>query len=349
MTIPKLIVNGKENTVRALHLSARLDHGCEAKVGVWQHLAGVTAGMPVTLRVADSTFDMVVSQFHLQRGAGGGELDLVDPILAARPFCGEAFSNAGSATGLDVAIASRVPVGNTGNLAGEQFPSIVLHRISLVDVLTEFSARHPRWHFRWRDGKAEIGPLPNDAAVRMEASNGADTERGLAARVHGALPPLGNAVNVFGTEGRLLGLSMRFHETGEPVQEIVVGQPVDLPRAPHGGNMLVPCVVEKVDPLFVRAVLPDGKIAATRAQLHGLRTDQGRCRIAFPLAAGDPLLLAWPTGVFTGEPMAFPLSELPATKRLEMCAESAAMSWKQWDATGQKFDFTVSDEMHVHN
>jgi hypothetical protein len=347
MTVPHLIVNGNEIALRALDLTARLDHGSQAKAFVWQHVAGLRAGLAVKVRAGANALDMIVQRFHVQRGSGGGELCLVDPLVAARPFLGDAFSSADETTGLDRAVAARVPVGGRGNLAGEKFPAIIMHRVSLVEALTEICARHRGWHFRWHDGKAEIGPLPDGAAVALDGAGGADTDQGLAARVHGALPPLGNLLKVLGEEGRLLAYTIRYHETGDPVQDAIIGQPAVLPRS-DWDNAWVPCVVEKKAPLFVRVALPDGREAATRAKLHSWRSDQGRCRFAFPLAVGDPLLLAWPRGVFTGEPVAVPLAEVPASARLEMFAESAGTSWNRWDATAQKIDFKVSDEVHFH-
>ncbi len=345
---PILEVNGQTTCLRYLELTARLDRGSKATAVPWGRLPGIQVGQEVRVSVDGTAFEMVVAPGFYLPHAGGGHLPLIDRIAAAAPFNGEAFSDANQDTGLDRVLAARIPVGGTDALAADKYPAILAHDIALADVLRDIAARHD-WHFYWQGGRVVVGPLPQAAPVEFEAAGWADTDQGPAIRVHGKLPPLGSPVRVAKTEGNLLGILVHAEDGAVPVQEIVVGSPRSCTRPPFRATTFLRARVEKLEPLFVRAALPDGRQAALPAELFSLKSDRGRCRFAFRLAVGDRVQLAWPLGFFTGLPWLLPIDHVPPAAQFEMHAEAALASWKRWDAVAHKIDFSVNEEMNIHD
>jgi hypothetical protein len=342
-----LELDGRRASVRRLELSARLDGGTEAAVTLWERPDGIRRGAPVRLRAGGTSFELVVAGFRVP-ARGSAELALIDPIRAARPFRNEAFSEAGKQTTFAAPIRSRVPLGGTGNLASAAFDAILLHDLTLEELLGEVCARHDRWHFRWREGKVELGPLAATPVLERDGADFAETEEGFTARVAGTPPCLGSRLRLLGRTGHVLVLRVVQAEHGPVACEATWGEPANVTPLAERGIRLVPACVEETSPLLVRAAFGGGAEARTRARLLSLKTHAGRCRLALPIAKGDQLRLVWPAGVFAGCAEVWPFDEVAPTEGFEMHAEEARAAWKLWNVTADRVDIAVREHVDIH-
>src|SRR5438552_17828592 len=122
MRLPTLEIGGQKYRLRHLDLAATLDDGVAAHAVVWGEVGGVTKGQPAAVAVAGRTFESVVQSFR-GSAADGTSFRLVDPVAAARPFRGEAFSDRKKETTPGTAVASRVAAGGPGELRAAKFPA----------------------------------------------------------------------------------------------------------------------------------------------------------------------------------------------------------------------------------
>jgi hypothetical protein len=347
MNPPLLKMGGNEFGIHQLQLGSELDRGTMASLHTGERVANLRRGAPAMVLAAGNEFDLVVQEFRMPLTRGGGFLRLVDPVLAAKPYRDEAFSAASGETGFDRAVSARVSAGGKGKLPELKHPAIVLDGITLVDLLRDICANQPGWHFRWNGGKVEIGPLPQDVH-KLHGGRAEETHAGREVVLIGNAPSVGDAAQHGDLTGVVLSSWITYELGGSSENRVCIGQAQIPDHAPWEQKAWLRATVEQPEPLFIKVQLPAGRTASVRARLFSFQADSGRCRIAVPVVAGDKVLAAWPTGVFTGEVIAIPFGDVPAAAQLVIKAEKSKVQFAQWDVGSTKIDIQVSEEMHIH-
>jgi hypothetical protein len=344
--LPILTLNGAKAVIERLHLHGRLHRGYEGEAIIAVRLPEVANGGRVVIQFAGAQVELEIDDYRVA-SRGRTRLELKDPISRAKPYCREAFSHPDSDTSVAAALRDRLPIDDEA-LAGMQFPAVLAHDATLIDALREVCSRRPGWSFRWHAGRIEIGPPTAATAHELNVVEIAETGAGWEVRCTGLLPVLGDKVKAEDREGRVVVWEVEQHDHQHQAR-ITLGEPEPMTASCKWRDLWLDAVVQRPHPLVVSVVWPDGNPVTTQAHLVNLQADRGRCRFGFPVVQGDPVLLRWRTGLFTGSPLAVPLGDSPATAVLEIDAQAVHTKWGEWNDESRKVDFLVADEMHIHN
>ena len=249
-----------------------------------------------------------VDGFRQRREMDSCSIELVDPMLQAKPFDLETFGAGGEGTCLIDVVRSKLSevVGHGAVTAAGGM--VIVQGLSLKQTIEDICARC-QGHF-WREGASlHLGELPKEAAVELPAVNLEDVPGGILGELDiGPLPRPGSRVRLDGKTGFLASAEVTWQADSQARCRFIVAdrlQPVGRPHPPTG-SMPLPGRVKSAEPLTVSIKAPSGEVLVDVC-FTSRRLNQGKHVEQLPLSEGDELLVLCPVGgLATDIPYALP-------------------------------------------